>query len=169
MCHKKYNQSHVLSKTKEEGKYQEFIQSNTTSRTPYGTKHKSQEANPFSAGDHKAARFRQDSMIRNTNNKKGSTNWAILKIGLVTYIQVNVYIGDTLSWLNGGWAFKTDVCWRLNNHISVISLHIFDFFHKALVHFTSFKAILLYLLNVYQSLWTSARNLGTFFSYFWHF
>ena len=23
------------------------------------------------------------------------------------------------------WAFKTDICWRLNNHISFISLHIF--------------------------------------------
>ena len=32
------------------------------------------------------------------------------KHGLVTYMQVNVYIGNTLSWLNGGWAFKTDVC-----------------------------------------------------------
>ena len=52
------------------------------------------------------------------------------KHGLVTYIQVNVYIGNTLSWLNSGWAFKTDVCWRLNNHISVISLHIFEFSSK---------------------------------------
>ena len=32
------------------------------------------------------------------------------KHGLVTYIQVNVYIGNTLSWLNGGLAFKIDVC-----------------------------------------------------------
>ena len=33
------------------------------------------------------------------------------KHGLVTYIQVNVYIGNTLSWLNGGFlAFKTGVC-----------------------------------------------------------
>ena len=34
------------------------------------------------------------------------------KHGLVTYMQVNVYIGNKLSWLNGGWAFKTDLCWR---------------------------------------------------------
>ena len=53
------------------------------------------------------------------------TNLGPNKLGLVTYIQVNVYIGNTLSWLNGGWTFKTDVCWRLNNHIFVISLHIF--------------------------------------------
>ena len=33
------------------------------------------------------------------------------KHGLVTYIQVNVNIGNTVSWLNMGWAFKTDVCW----------------------------------------------------------
>ena len=52
------------------------------------------------------------------------------KHGLITYIQVNVYIGNTLSWLNGGWAFKTNVCWRLNNHISVVSLHIFLIFFK---------------------------------------
>ena len=44
---------------------------------------------------------------------------------LVTYIQVNVYIGNTLS-----WAFKTDVCWRINNHISIISLHVFEFSSK---------------------------------------
>ena len=30
--------------------------------------------------------------------------------GLVTYIQVNVYVGNMLSWLNRGVAFKTDVC-----------------------------------------------------------
>ena len=29
---------------------------------------------------------------------------------LITYIQVNVYIENTLSWLNGYSAFKTDVC-----------------------------------------------------------
>ena len=44
------------------------------------------------------------------------------KHGLVTCIQVNVNIGNSLLWLNGGWAFKTDVCWRLNNHISIISM-----------------------------------------------
>ena len=35
-------------------------------------------------------------------------SWCYLgpnKHGLVTYVQVNVYIGNTLSWLNGGWAF----------------------------------------------------------------
>ena len=32
------------------------------------------------------------------------------KHGLVTYIQVNVYIGNTFSWLNGGCAFKSNIC-----------------------------------------------------------
>ena len=33
------------------------------------------------------------------------------KHGLVTYIQVNVSnIGNMLSWLDGGRAFKTDTC-----------------------------------------------------------
>ena len=97
--------------------------------------------------------------------------WAWFKLGpnkhgLVTYIQVNVYIGNTLSWLNGDWAFKTDVCWRLNNHISVISLHIFCFLQKAMVQYIIFKTVLLYLLRVYLSLWTSARNLVLFLAIF---
>ena len=74
------------------------------------------------------------------------------KHGLATYIQVNVYIGNTLSWLNGGSAFKTGVCLRLNNHISVVSLHIFKFLQKAMVQYTIFKTVLLYLLKVYPSL-----------------
>ena len=53
------------------------------------------------------------------------------KHGLVTYIQVNVFIGNMLSWLNGDWAFKTDVCWRFNYHFSVFSLHIFEFSSKS--------------------------------------
>ena len=52
------------------------------------------------------------------------------KHGLVTYVQVNVYIGNKL-WLNVGWAFKTDVCWRLNNPISVNCLLIFRFSSKS--------------------------------------
>ena len=37
-------------------------------------------------------------------------NFGPNKHGLVTYIQVNEYIGNALSWLNGGRAFKIDVC-----------------------------------------------------------
>ena len=64
-------------------------------------------------------------------NQANLLNLGPNKHGLVTYIQVNVYIGNTLSWLNGGFAFKTDVCCRLNNHISVISRHICDFSSKS--------------------------------------
>ena len=35
-----------------------------------------------------------------------------------------------------------------------------------MVQYTIFKTVLLYLLKVYPSLGTSARNLGTLFSYF---
>ena len=85
---------------------------------------------------------------------------------LVTYIQVNIYIGNTLSWLNSSRAFKTDVCCRLNNHISLFICISLNFLQKAMVQYTIFKTVLLYLLKVYPSSWTSARNLGTRFSYF---
>ena len=93
------------------------------------------------------------------------------KHGLVTYIQVhfvNVYIGNTLSWLNGGCAFKTDICWRLNIHISVFfSAYLWYFFsQKAMVQYTILKTVFLYLLKVYPSLWKSARNLGTILAIF---
>ena len=65
-------------KSKEEGKYQESIQSSTaltqdTVRESDKTTRKhqiqeSQEASPFPSGDHKAARNRQDSMAK-TNTK----------------------------------------------------------------------------------------------------
>ena len=47
---------------------------------------------------------KEEKRVRNQSNLGPN------KHGLVTYIQVNVYIGNTLSWLNGGRAFKTDVC-----------------------------------------------------------
>ena len=46
--------------------------------------------------------------------------------GLVTDIQVNVYIGNTLSRLS----FQNWRMLKLNNHISIISLHICDFSSK---------------------------------------
>ena len=37
----------------------------------------------------------------------------------------------TLSWLNGGWAFKTDVCWRLDNvYLRYFSANLCIFFKK---------------------------------------
>ena len=51
-----------------------------------------------------------NSVIRVDRERSGSEVDGPNKHGLVTYIQVNVYIGNTLSWFNGSWAFKTDVC-----------------------------------------------------------
>ena len=43
------------------------------------------------------------------------------------------------------------------------------FLQKAIVQHNTLKTVLLYLLKVYPSLRTSARNQGTIFSYFRHF
>ena len=48
--------------------------------------------------------------------------------GPVTDILVNICI---LGKRCRGWAVKNDVCCRLNNHISIISLHICDFSPKS--------------------------------------
>ena len=69
-----------LKACKEEGKDQEYIQSNTTpdpghiwesdKKTRKHHIQENKEVSPFTPVDHKAARNRQDSMTRNTNNKK---------------------------------------------------------------------------------------------------
>ena len=56
----------MSNECKEEGKYQESIQLNAT---PDNTQ-ESQEVSPFSAGDHKAARNRQDSIIKSNVKHK---------------------------------------------------------------------------------------------------
>ena len=70
-----------------------------------------------------------------------------------------MYILEIRCW---DWAFKTDIS-PLFLFISVI------FLQKAMVQYTIFKTVLLYLLKVYPSLWTSARNQGTLFSYLRYF
>ena len=87
--------------------------------------------------------------------------------GLVTDIQVYVYIGICCR----GPAFKTDECWSLNSHyLHYFSVYLWFFLKKQWLKILSdSKRLLLYLLKVCSSLWTSARNQGTLFSYFQHF